>query len=124
VDTNALIWLDIEPGSLSKEARRLLRRAHIAVAAITWFEMALLVRGGRVHPKEPIRAWLGRIQQQVRSVPISPAIAATAAGLEGGFPEDPFDRIIYATAVEHGWQLVTKDQRLLDYPADRTIAVW
>ncbi len=83
MDTNALIWLDIEPGSLSKEARRLLRRAHIAVAAITWFEMALLVRGGRVHPKEPVRAWLGRIQQ-----------------------------------------LVTKDQRLLDHPAGRTIAVW
>jgi prevent-host-death family protein len=57
-------------------------------------------------------------------VPISPAIAATAAALQGGFPEDPFDRIIYATAIEHGWQLVTRDQRMLDYPADRQIAVW
>ena len=57
-------------------------------------------------------------------MPISPAIAATAAALEDSFPADPFDRIIYATAIEHGWQLVTSDQRMLDYPADRTIAVW
>jgi PIN domain nuclease of toxin-antitoxin system len=123
-DTNALIWLDVDPDSLGKEARRLLRHSDVAVAAITWFELALLARGGRVRPKEPVRAWLARIQHQVRSVPVSPAIAATAAALEDGFPEDPFDRIIYATAIEHGWQLVTKDQRMLDYPADRTIAVW
>ena len=84
----------------------------------------MLARSGRARPKEPVRAWLGRIQQHVRSVPISPAIAATAAALEGGFPADPFDRIIYATAIEHGWQLVTSDQRMLDNPADRTIAVW
>jgi len=123
-DTNALIWLDVDPGSLSKEAQRLLRRGDVAVADISWFELAMLVRDGRVRPKEPVRAWLTRIQQHVRSVPISPAIAATAAALEGGFPEDPFDRIIYATAIEHGWQLVTSDQRMLDYPADRAVAVW
>ena len=123
-DTNALIRLDMDPSSLSREAQRLLRRGDVAVADISWFELAQLVRGGRVRPREPVRAWLTKIQQHVRSVPISPAIAATAAALEGGFPEDPFDRIIYATAIEHGWQLVTSDQRMLDYPADRQIAVW
>ena len=123
-DTNVLIWLDIDPSSLSKEAQRILRRGDVAVADVSWFELAQLVRDGRVRPREPVRAWLTRIQQHVRSVPISPAIAATAAALEAGFPEDPFDRIIYATAIEHGWQLVTSDQRMLDYPADRTIAVW
>ena len=123
-DTNALVWLYVDPSSLSKEAQRLLRRGDVAVADISWFELAQLVRDGRVRPREPVRAWLTRIQQHVRSVPISPAIAATAAALEGGFPEDPFDRIIYATAIEHGWQLVTSDQRMLDYPADRQIAVW
>ena len=123
-DTNVLIWLDIDPSSLSKEAQRILRRGDVAVADISWFELAQLVRDGRIRPREPVRAWLTRIQQHVRSVPISPAIAATANALEGGFPEDPFDRIIYATAIEHGWQLVTSDQRMLDYPADRQIAVW
>ena len=64
------------------------------------------------------------VREVAATVPISPAIAATAAALEGSFPGDPFDRIIHATAVEHGWQLVTNDRRLLDYPADRIIAVW
>lgn len=45
-----------------------------------------------------------------------PAIAATAVGLPDTFPGDPADRLIYATAVERGWRLVTKDRRLRDHP--------
>jgi PIN domain nuclease of toxin-antitoxin system len=38
------------------------------------------------------------------------------------FPGDPADRLIYATAVEHGVKLVTKDQRLRMH--NRSVAVW
>ena len=55
---------------------------------------------------------------------MSPAVARTAAELPASFPGDPADRLIYATAVEHGWPLVTKDRRLLDHPASGTVAVW
>ncbi|MGH9920781.1 MAG: PIN domain-containing protein, partial [Nitrososphaerales archaeon] len=37
---------------------------------------------------------------------------------------DPADRIIYATAVENGWQLVTKDDRLRDHRHPRQITLW
>ncbi|MDQ3106881.1 MAG: PIN domain-containing protein [Actinomycetota bacterium] len=37
---------------------------------------------------------------------------------------DPADRLIYATALELGCQLVTKDQRLRQHPAARRVAVW
>ena len=34
------------------------------------------------------------------------------------------DRLIYATAVEHGWQLVTKDNRLRRHRHPRSVTVW
>jgi PIN domain nuclease of toxin-antitoxin system len=55
---------------------------------------------------------------------VTPAIAATAIALRPPFPGDPADRLIFATAIEHGWQIVTKDRRMHDYPQPRTVAIW
>ena len=124
LDTHTLLWLDVDTAALSREVTRLLRQSEIAVASITWFELALLERRARVRPEGPVRARLSRLTREFRSAPISPAIAATTAGLGAQFPNDPFDRITDATAVKHGWQPVIKDRQLFKYPADRTVAVW
>ena len=58
----------------------------------------------------PIRSWLDRLAGQVRTLPLTPAIADTAASLPSSFPGDTADRLIYATAIEHGLRLVTKDR--------------
>jgi PIN domain nuclease of toxin-antitoxin system len=34
------------------------------------------------------------------------------------------DRIIYATAIEEGLQLVTKDERMRNFPYSRQITIW
>jgi len=39
-------------------------------------------------------------------------------------PGDPADRLIYATAIEHGWPLVTKDSRLRGHRHPRRLTVW
>lgn len=57
-------------------------------------------------------------------MPLTPAIAATAVGLPARFPRDPADRIIYATAIENGWQLITKDRRMRSHRHPRSLAVW
>jgi PIN domain nuclease of toxin-antitoxin system len=44
--------------------------------------------------------------------------------LPDSYPGDPADRLIYATAIEHGWQLVTKDRRMRDYQHARQLTVW
>ncbi|MGA7172242.1 MAG: PIN domain-containing protein, partial [Candidatus Dormiibacterota bacterium] len=46
------------------------------------------------------------------------------AALPESFPGDPADRLIYATALETGWRLVTKDQRMRRQPQPRRITVW
>ena len=72
----------------------------------------------------PVRSWLEQLGAQVRTIPLTPAIAATAVSLPSSFPGDPADRLIYATAVEHGWRLVTKDRRLRDHRHPRPLALW
>jgi PIN domain nuclease of toxin-antitoxin system len=72
----------------------------------------------------PIRSWLERLAAQIRTLPLTPAIADTAVSLPSSFPGDPADRLIYATAIEHGLRLVTKDRRLRAHRHPRPVALW
>lgn len=125
VDSHVLHWWSAEPEKLSRTATRTIESAdEIAVAAISWFELAWLAAHERIVVGVPIRSWLDSLAAGVRSVGPTPAIATTAVELPSTFPGDPADRLIYATAIEHGWQLVTKDRRLRDHRHPRRIAVW
>ena len=96
----------------------------LAVSAVTWFELAWLARNERIAISVPIRSWLVGLSEGVRTTTISPAIADAAVSLPASFPGDPADRIIYATAVELGWRLVTKDRRMRAHKYPRKIAMW
>lgn len=61
---------------------------------------------------------------QVRTVPVTPAIAAAAVALPSSFPGDPADRLIYATAIENGWRLITKDRRLRAHRHPHPVTLW
>jgi PIN domain nuclease of toxin-antitoxin system len=104
---------------------RALRSAdELAVASISWYELAWLAQHGRITIATPVRSWLEHLSQRIRTVPVTPAIAATAVSLPESFPTDPADRLIYATAIEKGWSLVTKDDRLRRHKYPRPITVW
>ncbi|MCP9488698.1 MAG: PIN domain-containing protein [Solirubrobacteraceae bacterium MAG38_C4-C5] len=123
LDTHVVQWWSAEPARLSARAAALLLRAdELAVAAITWFELAWLARNERIIVAIPIRSWLDQLAAQVQTIAITPAIADTAVSLPASFPGDPADRLIYATAVENGLTLVTKDGRLRKQ--GRSVAVW
>ncbi len=125
LDTHALYWWASEPNRLGPDALRSLQAADDpAVAAITWWELAWLMRRGRVKTARPIPALLASLAGDVRTITLTPAIAARAAELPDPFPLDPMDRLIYATAVEHGLRLVTKDGRLHAFDRERAVVVW
>jgi len=125
LDTHVLQWWSAEPERLSSDAEAALEAAdELAVAGITWFELAWLAERGRISTAVPIRSWLVDLAKDVRTVALTPSIAAAAAALPDTFPGDPADRVIYATAVEHGWRLVTKDRRLRDHPHPRPLTLW
>jgi PIN domain nuclease of toxin-antitoxin system len=125
LDSHALHWWTAEPERVSKRATRAIETAaELAVAAITWFELAWLARNDRIVVAVPIRSWLEVLAAQVRTIGITAPIASTAVDLPESFPGDPADRLIYATAVELGWQLVTKDARLREHRHPRQVTIW
>lgn len=125
LDTHVLQWWSAEPERLSDAATDAIGGAdELAVAAISWYELAWLAAHERIVVTIPIASWLARLATGVRTVGITPAIAHTAVTLPSTFPGDPADRLIYATAVECGWSLVSKDRRLQEHPYPRKITVW
>jgi PIN domain nuclease of toxin-antitoxin system len=125
LDTHVVQWWSAEPDRLSTGAAQVVASAdELAVAAITWFELAWLADHERIIVAIPIRSWLDQLSEGIRTIPLTPAIGAAAVALPSTFPGDPADRLIYATAIEHGCRLVTKDRRLLDHPHPREVTVW
>jgi len=125
LDTHVVHWWSAEPERLSPAAVAAVTAAdELAVAGTTWYELAWLATHERITLAVPVLTWLSGLAAEVRTVGITPAIAHTAATLPSTFPGDPADRLIYATAVEHGWSLVTKDRRLREHKHPREITVW
>ncbi|MBI2765477.1 MAG: type II toxin-antitoxin system VapC family toxin [Chloroflexi bacterium] len=125
LDTHVLHWWAAEPERLSKPAADAVNNAdELAVASISWFELAWLATHNRIFVSVPINTWLQELADQVRTIGTTPAIATTAATLPESFPGDPADRLIYATAIEHGWSLVTKDGRMRAHRHPRRMTIW
>jgi PIN domain nuclease of toxin-antitoxin system len=72
------------------------RRFAFAMAPLTWFESAVDRAGLRV-------------------LDLSARVLAAATELPDLPHQDPADRIIIATAREMGYQVVTRDRKILDY---------
>lgn len=125
LDTHVVHWWSAEPRRVSVSAQKALEAADdLAVAAMSWYELAWLARHERIVLNVPVRSWLQGLGTQVRTIGVSPAIADTAAALPTSFPGDPADRLIYATAIEHGLKLVTKDGAIKKHDQPRSLVVW
>ncbi len=125
LDSHVVHWWSAEPERISAAAAKAISAAdELAVADISWFELAWLASHERIVVSIPIPSWLQQLAVQVRTIPVTPAIATTAVNLPSSFPGDPADRLIYATAIERGWSLITKDQRLRAHRHPHPVAVW
>jgi PIN domain nuclease of toxin-antitoxin system len=116
LDTCALIHDALTPARLGPRARAAIEAADaagaLALCAISLWEVGMLVAHGRLDPGTDCRSFL-RLVLTARSpaiLPITVDIAARAAALP--LHGDPADRIIAATAIEHGATLATSDRRL------------
>ncbi len=114
LDTHAVLWMLAKPEKLSREARRAIEQARtdhegLAISAVTLYELAQGAFRNRMQVHAELDEVLAEIEELVAVMPLTSAIAARAAKLPNGFPRDPFDRIIAATALIHGTQLVTAD---------------
>lgn len=125
LDTHVVHWWSTEPDRISRTGNRALETAdELLVAAISWYELAWLAERQRIAIDVPIRAWLEALSAQMRTIGITPAIAESAVALPASFPGNPADRLIYATAIEHGVKLVTKDEAIAENDQARSLVVW
>jgi PIN domain nuclease of toxin-antitoxin system len=125
LDTHVVHWWSAEPKRVSPPARKALEAAdELVVAAISWYELAWLARHERIAVSIPIRSWLQGLSTQLRTIGMTPAIADTAVALPSSFSGDPADRLIYATAIEHGLKLVSKDRAIRDHDRLGSVVTW
>lgn len=125
LDTHVLYWWTVDSPTLSVRAVEALETADaLLVSGITWYELGWLAARGKLEPGLPVREWLAQISEDVTTAAITPAIAVTAAGLPESFPGDSADRLIYATAIERGLPLVTKDARIRKHDRVRGLTIW
>jgi PIN domain nuclease of toxin-antitoxin system len=116
LDTHAAIWLAVDQG-LGKQSQRLIDKALaddcLAISAISFWELAMLVAKGRLRAlKPPGEERFKMLSAGIRELPLTGDIAILAAQLES-LHGDPADRIIAATAITHGATLMTADANLL-----------
>jgi predicted nucleic acid-binding protein len=91
--------------------------------------LRVLPRGGLVREEGPHRT-PGSVEAffeealgtaGIQLLPLTPKIAAQAAALPD-LHRDPMDRVIIATAIGHGAELISKDDQIAKYPG--VVVLW
>ena len=129
LDTCALIWI-VENESIAPEAVELLNAANNAgattyVSPISAWEIGLLVARNRLRLLITPQSWFRRVLEapHVQLAPMTAELLIDSSFLPGTPPRDPADRIIAATARDHGCTLLTRDRVLIDYAEQGHIRV-
>lgn len=115
LDTHVLLWWKGDVRRMSREARRRIGRASdILVSPVSLWEIATLLRRGRIGLDRELGTWVNDLlaEGQVVVATLTPPAAILAGELPDDFPGDPADRLIYATALDIHVPLLSKDERL------------
>jgi PIN domain nuclease of toxin-antitoxin system len=120
LDTHVLWWLDQDLPSLGSKALvaadDALTFEELVVSAISFCEIASLIRRGRLVLEQASADWRDELlRQRLLECPVDGAIALAAVDL-ADMHRDPADRIIVATALALDATLLTADERILAWP--------
>ena len=127
LDTYAWVWWLSNSENLSRKARRAIAKAvaeeRVYVSCISAWELALLAARKRLGFTLHVEDWIVKSEtlQSLKFVPVDNTIALLSVHLPGTLRSDPADRIIIATALTMGAALVTKDEKILNYPHVKTV---
>lgn len=122
LDTHTWVWWNMRPQNLSQKVAQLIEDedgyAELLLSAISVWEFSKLLEKEKIgiscKPEEWINAALE--MPKLRFVHLAPVIAYGSTVLPKPFHDDPADQIVVATAREENATILTKDQRILNYP--------
>ena len=118
LDTQALVWLMEGSSELgAKAAQAEADSADVAVSAMSFWEISLLVSRKRLSLSLPLEQWAAKVAQEaaIDILPVTGSIAIDAGCMPGYKHRDPGDLIVIATARALGCPVMTSDGRMLAY---------
>lgn len=128
LDTHILVWWLSEDERLTKKAETAInnhikKNDSILISSITTWEISMLVQKERLKLSMDVDSWLALVNsiEQIKFIPIDNKVAIESTRLPGEFHKDPADRMIVALARTLSAQLVTADQKIIDYKHVKTI---
>ena len=126
LDTHCWLWTQAgNTEKFSRQGRRLIDKAtqsgDLRVSVISVWEIGMLEAKGRLALKMSCTEWVNQALATpgLSLLSLTPEIAIESSRLPGKIHADSADRILIATARINGAQLLTADQRLLDYGRQR-----
>ncbi len=119
LDTHALIWLNLSSPRLGPRTRQAADEAlldgSLAVSAVSFWEVAVLVQRRRIELEKSTDRWhQDLLRSGLIEIPLDGKIAIMAIGLPD-LHSDPADLFIAATAIINEARLITADRRLLNW---------
>ena len=125
LDTHVWIWAFEGSERLGALARGILENQENErwISPVSTLEIARLIEGGDFVINCPFDSWFEQsiVDLSLKTQEVSHQIAMKAYQLPDSFHRDPADRQIVATAICQEMTLMTADERILQYPAVKTI---
>lgn len=128
LDTHVLLWWVSGQHPLSRKAASLIAKnigvaRSILVSTISAWEIAMLVSSGRLVLSMDIDSWLAEVARipAIAFIPVDNSVAVKSTQLPGDFHKDPVDRMIVALARHLSLELITADEKILQYAHVKTV---
>lgn len=126
VDTHVVLWLALEPKRISTRAQDVIDESRgngtgLAISTMTLLEIATLFGKRRFNLALSLESFLDELERRFVVLPINARTCARILSLPAGYPKDPADRVIGATALVEGMSLVTADREIRRAKVVKTI---
>ncbi len=118
-DTHYLLWWLLKSDRLKEDEDTAFIQASEAgtlfVSAISFWEIDLLIRKGKIRLKIDFEEWVEAIRDAdiISILPVHEEVVLSAYRLPESFHADPADRFIAATASYAGLKLATADRKIV-----------
>ncbi len=125
LDTHAWLWRLLAPEQLSADAERAIadRESEVHLSPVSTWETLVLARKGRLTLTPSPSEWvLDALRRSApTAAPLTHSIALRSEALARFDSQDPADRFLVATALEHDLTLVTADAAMRGLASLKTI---
>lgn len=115
IDTHVLLWAIYDSAQLSDQARKILSNEQCAISMASLWEISIKISIGKLKIRQSIQDLAEFCSKyRIDIIDISPSCCDTMINLPF-VHNDPFDRIIIATAKLKEYIILTKDSTISKY---------